>query len=569
MDTRPANKDLPRKELQNLIQKKVLRRGTDAGYEDLERDEWIFDFKTIVLNPEHLALITDALWEEISDMDAFQLGGLESASIPLITALVIKARQEGKRVNGFYIRKSRKKVPLFKQIEGGMNNDPVVLVDDILNTGNGIRKQIAVLDRLGKKVFRIAVIVRYREKDAYPKLRERAIELRSVFAADDFSLPLISKKQPSEDPYRVRLLFAAHKASFRYVAPKSTPALAEGRLYFGTDAGVFYAIDATTGEVAWSIRMGLDAKSKSIFSSPLVYKDIVVFGSYDGKLYALDRASGKPKWTFSDCEWIGSSPAAAPDLDLIFIGLEHGLPGHHGSLVALYAETGEKKWEYRTPAFTHASPLYIQEHAQVCCGGNEGVLRLFDAATGSLLWQFETEGGASYEGCGGFSAGDIKLSPAYDGETDSVVFCSMDGWMYSVRRADGVLRFRVPTEFPDTDIRIGIFGKPLVSGENIIFGGLDKCVYCYNKRTGEQVWRQKTGGRIFASPIVVNNRVFIGSNDGKLYELSKQTGKAISTTQFSERITNEAVYDGKETLYVTTHANEIYTLALNSGVIQQ
>ena len=548
---------------ENILKNVIRDKYDNSVFKDNCTQNWIFDFRAVLLKPEILVLITSVLWEKIKHRDNFQIGGIESAAIPLITSLVLKAHQEGKNVNGFYIRKSRKKSGLHKHIEGELTDDPVILVDDLMNTSESFMRQITILEEAKKQIDEILILVRFRDSEYYTFLQDRNIKVENIFVLDDFNLSLVTEKI-SLKQYRKKLLFTDNKANYQYICPKSTPVIDESGIYLGTDQGRFLKLDKESGEVKWEIKTGLHDEEKNIFSSPVLYRDIVLFGSYDGKLYAVSSITGALKWIYTDCEYIGSSPSIASELNLVFVGLEHSLLGERGSIVALDINTGEKKWEYRTPAFTHSSPLYIPETQEVCIGGNEGVLRMFDAQTGTLKWQFETEGGATYSGIAGFSKGDIKLSPAYDENNDTITCCSMDGWLYVLERSTGTLRYRIPSEKTETNYRIGIFNQPLITEKYILFGGLDKHVYCCEKESGSLVWRFATAGRIFASPIKVHEQIFIGSNDGGLYEINIETGELLSRTQFSERLTNKCVYDIlKDTLYVFTHGNQLYSLSLS------
>ena len=73
----------------------------------------------------------------------FQLVGLETSSIPLISHLQSNLRKIGKNVNSFSIRKERKEYGLFNLIDGIPNEHPFVVVDDIINSGSAL---IRVLD---------------------------------------------------------------------------------------------------------------------------------------------------------------------------------------------------------------------------------------------------------------------------------------------------------------------------------------------------------------------------------------------------------------------------------------
>src|SRR5215469_10946377 len=71
----------------------------------------------------------------------------------------------------------------------------------------------------------------------------------------------------------------------------STPAVAGGVLYFGSNDHNLYALDAASGELRWKF-----ATKGRVASSPAVGDGRVYFGSYDSNFYALDAATGAVVW---------------------------------------------------------------------------------------------------------------------------------------------------------------------------------------------------------------------------------------------------------------------------------
>lgn len=557
-----------RARLHTLIDTEVLNRAYTPKVFDEDKNGWIFDFRSVLLSPEKLNLITEALWKDLNQPDHVQIGGMESAAIPIITSLVLRAHSEGKHINGFYIRKSRKKSGLFRQVEGVIEDTPIILVDDLLNSGRSLMRQVSVLESLGKRVSQIITVVRFEELTFYTDFTEKGIKISSLFSLEDFKLQrtMASKSPPRLNPYITKWAFAPSVAANNgYVVPRSVPVITQNEVLFGNHSGSFWALDKTDGQSRWRHTMGHDPQEKVFLSSPATHNGCVFFGGYDGKLYALDCETGLCRWIFSDCEWIGSSPSVAIDSGLVYIGLEHGMPGRRGSIACLRAETGERVWEYETSALMHSSPLYIKEHAQVCIGGNEGSLYLLDAHTGDLVWRFESEGGRRYDGRQGFSPGDIKMRPAYDVKDDVIAFCSMDGYAYILDRKTAQLRSRTHTEDKETSIKAGIYGSPVFHNRRVIFAALDKRVYCYDYINHKYVWKFATSGRIFGTPTIYNMSVFIGSNDGCLYELDVDNGTARSLTQFSERITSEVIVDQDDSVaYVVLQTGELHALDLKT-----
>jgi outer membrane protein assembly factor BamB len=63
-------------------------------------------------------------------------------------------------------------------------------------------------------------------------------------------------------------------------------------------------VDSLTGSFQWSYTTGGD-----ILSSPAVANGVVYVGSNDNKIYALDAKTGAFLWSYITGAWIESSPA--------------------------------------------------------------------------------------------------------------------------------------------------------------------------------------------------------------------------------------------------------------------
>ena len=73
-----------------------------------------------------------------------------------------------------------------------------------------------------------------------------------------------------------------------------SPAVKGGKLYFTTsDSGMFYALDARTGDAVFSLKY-----SWPMFSSPAVAGKMLYVGSHEGKLLAIDLTTRKQAWSF-------------------------------------------------------------------------------------------------------------------------------------------------------------------------------------------------------------------------------------------------------------------------------
>ena len=86
----------------------------------------------------------------------------------------------------------------------------------------------------------------------------------------------------------------------------SSPAVAGGVAYIGSNDHNVYALNAATGAKIWSSTTGAP-----IESSPAVAGGVVYVGSDDGKVYAFSADGGAQLWSFTTGGRVQSSPAVA------------------------------------------------------------------------------------------------------------------------------------------------------------------------------------------------------------------------------------------------------------------
>lgn len=539
-----------------LVHRAFIRANEEHRIVDTNGKEvqWLFDLRKIVVTPEFLFHLSNIFEERLEKNTPFQLGGMETGAIPLVTGLSLLLSRRGYRINPFYIRKSRKKDGLLRIIEGELTDDPIVLIDDLTNSGNSLRKQVLILEKLGKRIHEIFVVLRYRDEAFYSWFTEKNIPIRAVFSLNDLSsdIPVrnLNDRSPiNMDPYDVLWYFKSGGAHQEIVVPKSAPATDDARVYFGSDSGNFWALDATTGKIAWKFLVKFGSRGKYILSSPLLVNDLVIFGAYDGNVYALNKVTGEKVWVFRDVDWVGSSPCMSQNGENIFVGVEYGLWRRHGGIICLDSKTGKKKWEYKTIEYVHASPIYSKKHRYVLCGSNEGLFYALDAKNGKQCWEYRTGGHIREHG---------TLSP----DENFVAFGSEDGNCYLLRTVNGELVHILKTGE-------AIYSEPLIRDDMLFVASLDKCLYAFDLQTGKMLWRTSTGGRIFSSPVFYNGIILLGSNDGNLYGFDPSNGSVLSKFQVTERIVNKIAINKKSGhIYLPTDANEIYCLRPKSPEIK-
>lgn len=85
----------------------------------------------------------------------------------------------------------------------------------------------------------------------------------------------------------------------------SSPAVANGVVYIGSNDHKVYALDANTGGLLWSFPTGGMEEG----ASPTIANGVVYFGSEDYNFYVLKASTGAMLWKYQTGEFIIGSPA--------------------------------------------------------------------------------------------------------------------------------------------------------------------------------------------------------------------------------------------------------------------
>jgi outer membrane protein assembly factor BamB len=158
----------------------------------------------------------------------------------------------------------------------------------------------------------------------------------------------------------------------------TTPASLGDRVFFGTEGGVFFAIDVVKAEVAW--RAAATAQGQSYRSSAAVAGDLAIVGFRGKAVEAFRTADGERAWRRPMRGRVEASPAVV------------SMTGPHGAPVRLAAIVADAA----------------------------GTIAALDAATGAVEWEFDAGGGFG----GGAAVADGRAVLASD---DGILWCFRSG----------------------------------------------------------------------------------------------------------------------------------------------
>lgn len=299
----------------------------------------------------------------------------------------------------------------------------------------------------------------------------------------------------------------------------SSPAVVNKILYVGDLGinngrdGVFYALDANTGEEIWTF----ETEGK-IYSSPAVAENKVYFLCTDGYLYALDKDGNGDGTT--DCIW------------KTWIGIN-----------------GDKgRWDWSSPA-VHDGKVYIASSLQTkdenkniiggyvfCINTNNGDIEWYTDIGGQPDSAIAIANGRIYSGTHNFvddsptlvslyeyddpdnniKAGDIAWEYSYS--DNNPAFGSVNGGGVTVVNGD---------EDPELEIYFGIISRKYENGD--LIKAVGACVaidedgndeWHYNFQEINAGGDKSCGpGWSTSTPAYHNGKIYIGSDDGYMYAL--------------------------------------------------
>ncbi len=289
------------------------------------------------------------------------------------------------------------------------------------------------------------------------------------------------------EPGKVGDTEAEHVVAFSVDSRTGQPAIAEGVVYLGSEAGILYAVEMETGVELWRFKTG-----GPVFHPPLVSDDLVLFGSWDGRLRAVNRSSGNLIWEFEagDVDW---------DIRDIFInGIPTVLDGvayfssEDFNLYAVEIETGRELWRRSLGEEPQARRIPIVDRTAYI-GAWDGYLYAIDIDTGEQVWRSTTDnrGRASLPDQVPF----VTVVPIVTEE--AVYFADWAGNLFAVDRANGQQVWRFDPGAADSR-HVGSRSFMALVGDVLYYSTLeDQHLYGVDRQSGREVWSIETEGIVY------------------------------------------------------------------------
>jgi orotate phosphoribosyltransferase len=176
---------LARQKLFAILKEKAFRRGRITLASGRESD-FYFDMKPAMLDPEGAALMAELILQEIQDVKADCVGGLEMGAVPLIAPVAMRSLDFGRRLPGFFVRKAVKDHGTKKRVDGNdIAGKSVVILEDVTTTGGSAMDAVKAVTEAGAKVA-LVISILDRGEGAADLYAEAGIPFKSLFRAEEF-----------------------------------------------------------------------------------------------------------------------------------------------------------------------------------------------------------------------------------------------------------------------------------------------------------------------------------------------------------------------------------------------
>jgi len=273
----------------------------------------------------------------------------------------------------------------------------------------------------------------------------------------------------------------------------SSPAVADGKVFFGSGDGNIYAADAESGVLQWKFHTG-----DVVHASPAVVNGTVYIGSWDSYLYALDAATGQLRWSLKTGEdntihnQVGFQSSPAVVNGVVYVGCRDA------HVYAVDAATGQRKWDYPTSKSWVVGTPAVRDGVVYVGTSDSSRFMALDASTGRLRGNFAA---GSYV----FSSAAIAGNLLYVGDTN--------GKLYAIDAKTLKLAWEFQTEASKKDPLKLLNPSGSLNQDSFtpVFNDFEDMYV--------DITRFISIGAIVSSPVVDHGSVYFGSMDGNLYAL--------------------------------------------------
>jgi outer membrane protein assembly factor BamB len=227
----------------------------------------------------------------------------------------------------------------------------------------------------------------------------------------------------------------------------TTPAIANGSVFFGSFDGHVYALNVADGTLLWKFKtVGQQFFPKGeVQGSPAVFKNMVIIGARDFNVYAINQKTGTGVWN-------RYLPRGWGLVNTIKDSVLHIGTGDERTLFALDPRNGRELWKKKMELLVFGSNAYTANLMYV--PSTMGKLHAIDRKTGDTRWTITMPG---------YQQNRLKYFKEDDSYRDDI---------YSIIKSN--------EQFLEVQYEMGgLFSTPAITNNELVVSTTAGVVYCF------------------------------------------------------------------------------------------
>lgn len=324
----------------------------------------------------------------------------------------------------------------------------------------------------------------------------------------------------------------------------TTPIVANGRLY-ATDAdGELTAINASSGDRIWRVRVAAPQERSAAVGGGVAYADGILYVTTGfGEVLAVDPANGGLVWGTEIDSPIRSAPMVDGGRVYVANVLNEGF--------ALDAATGDELWRHsgllETAALLGGASPSVTGGA-VLMPYSSGEVYALRPESGRVLWSDSLTALSRTQGLASLS--DVRAAPVVS-----------DGLVFVASHAGRFVALDLRTGARAWERDFGTVHTPVVSGNSVFLVTLEQQVIALDRTTGGVRWTydlprynypdERSGPIIWAGPVLAGDDLVLVSSEGQMQAIDAVSGQPGASTALADGATVPPIVAGGM-IYVLT-----------------
>lgn len=314
-------------------------------------------------------------------------------------------------------------------------------------------------------------------------------------------------------------------------------AMANSVLYTADHNGHVVALDSSTGNLLWNIRL-----NDYLETGPVWGNGKLAFTGRSGTVMVVQAQNGQLLWSAP----LNGEAMSAVDLNQEYLAVKNV----DGTVNIFNSATGAPVWVYHhgDPQFTlSGSSDVVIEGNRAVIGYADGTLLCVDLKAQKILWEIPiamprgTSDTAQMVG--------IVANPVIVGNT-----------VYAVSYQGNLAALDLNTGKPLWSVPFSSYQDFIIQGSNLYIVDTDSHIYAYNRLTGKLLWQQSgLDGREVTAPVYLPglSAVAVADGQGYIHLLAAKDGHFVARAQVSKNpiVATPMVTDHR--LYVLDQAGNL------------